>query len=340
MKTIEYTEYGPPAVLEICEREVPEPGPDEIRVRVHASSVGFGDVFARDFGHVSPREFPMALPIWFLARLMFGFRRPKKRVLGSEFSGVVDEIGHRVERLGPGDEVFGYRGPALGAYAESICVPAKSCVARKPARVGHSEAAVVPCGAVTALQLLASVKVRKEPLSSGHRVLVLGASGAIGSAAVQIAVRHYGCRVTGVCSTSGVEFVRSIGASEVIDYTREDVADGGAEFDLILDVRGKSTFSKLRHRLTPDGVHLFASFKLREIGQMVWTSLFGRQKVRCTLAAERPEAMEEVARMVESGVLTPVIDRRFPFEEVRAAHEYFEAHSRRGGIALEVSSGE
>lgn len=340
MKTIEYTEYGPPEVLEICEREVPEPGPDEIRVRVHASSVGFGDAFARDFGNVSPSEFPMALPIWFLARLMFGFRRPKKRVLGSEFSGVVDAVGHRVERFGPGDAVFGYRGPALGAYAESICVPAKSCVARKPGGVDHAHAAVVPCGAVTSLQLLESVKIRKAPLSSEHHVLVLGASGAIGSAAVQIAARKYGCRVTGVCSTAGVEFVRSIGANDVIDYTREDVTDGGAEFDLIVDVRGKSTFSRLRHRLTPDGVHLFASFKLREIGLMVWTSLFGRQKVRCTLAAERPEAMEAVAKLVESGVLTPIIDRRFPFDEVRAAHEYFEAHSRRGGIALELVPGE
>ena len=201
----------------------------------------------------------MPFLFWFLGKLSFGFNKPKITILGNEFAGEVEAVGSDVKRFKPGDAVFGYLGQSFGAYAEYLCMPENGVLAIKPANLTYEEAAVVPYGAIMALPLL-----RRANIQPGQKVLVHGASGAIGSAAVQIA-RSFGAEVTGVCGTPRVECVKSLGADKVIDYTKEDFTQNGETYDLIFDILGKSSVSRCKSSLKPNGIHLFASFKLKQI---------------------------------------------------------------------------
>src|SRR5512135_3353441 len=225
MKAIIYKEYGSPDVLHLEEIAKPAPRDNEVLIRNHAATVNFGDLLARNFRAISPSQFNMLFLFWLIAKISFGLRRPKNPILGSEFAGEVEAVGSAVTRFKPGDPVFGYLGESMGAYAEYFCISENGVMAIKPANMTYEEAAVVPYGAIMALNLL-----RKVNLQPGQKVLINGASGGIGSAAVQIA-RHLGAEVTGVCGATRLEFVKTSGASKVIDYAKEDFTQNGESYD-------------------------------------------------------------------------------------------------------------
>ncbi|RPI93747.1 MAG: NAD(P)-dependent alcohol dehydrogenase [Chloroflexi bacterium] len=330
MKAIVYTEYGPPDVLQLKEVETPVPGDREALIRVHAVSVNIGDIWARNFKEISPRKFSMPFPLWLPARMMFGFSKPKINVLGSDFAGEVEAVGKDVQRLKPGDPVFGYRGPAMGANAEYLCMSEDGLVVLKPGNMTYEQAAAVPYGALTALNLL-----RKGNLQRGQKVLINGASGAIGSAALQLA-KYFGADVTGVCSTPGLEYVKALGADRVIDYTKEDFTRNGETYDLIFDIMGRSSFSRCKGSLTPNGRYLLASFKTTHLFQMLWTSLTGGRKVVCALSSERPQDLVFIRELVEAGKIKSIVDRRYPLEQAAEAHRYFESGDKKGKVILTV----
>jgi len=338
MKAIVYTEYGPPDVLHLKEVEKPTPKDDEILIRIYATPVNYGDITARDFGNMSPRKFNMPLPLLLPTRLMFGFKKPRKRILGSEFAGEIEAVGKDVKRFRKGDQVFGYRGANFGAYAEYLCMPEDGSVAIKPANMTHEEAAAVPYGGIMALNLLS-----KANIQPGQKVLVNGASGGIGSAAVQLA-KYYGAEVTGVCGTPRLEFVKSLGADKVIDYTQEDFTQSGETYDLIFDILGKSSFSRCKSSLKQNGRYLLASFKMRQLFQMLWTSIIGSlpgrqtgKKVICALSTESAEDLIFIKELIEAGKYISIIDRRYPLEQTAEAHRYVEAGHKKGNVVITIS---
>jgi len=332
MKAIVYTEYGPPEVLQLKEVAKPIPKDNEILIRIHATSVQYGDLMARNMRAISPSKFTMPLPFWLPIRMAFGFRKPRITILGAEFAGEVEAAGKDVKLFGEGDQVFGYRGMKMGANAEYLCMPAGGTVAVKPANMTYEEAAAVPYGAVVALNLL-----RKVNIQPGQKVLVNGASGGIGSAAVQLAKSHFGAEVTGVCSTPRLEFVKSLGADRVIDYTREDFTKSGETYDLIFDVLGKSSFSRCRGSLAQNGRYLLASFKTRQFFQMLWTTLTGGKKVICAMAFDKAEDLIFIKGLAEAGKIRSIIDRSYPLEQTAEAHRHVEEGHKKGNVAITVT---
>jgi NADPH:quinone reductase-like Zn-dependent oxidoreductase len=331
MKAIVYTEYGPPEVLHLKELEKPNPKEDQILIRIYATSVGYGDLVARNFKEISPRKFNMPFLFWLMSKIFFGIRKPKITILGSEFAGEIEAVGRHVKSFKQGDQVFGYLGQSMGAYAEYLCMPEEGVLAIKPANMTYEEAAVVPMGAIMALYLLKE----KGNIQPGQKVLVNGASGGIGSAAVQIA-KYFGAEVTGVCGTPRLEFVKSLGADKVIDYTKEDFTQSGETYDLIFDVLGKSSFSRCKGSLTQNGRCLYASFKMKQLFQMLWTSMIGGKKVICALAPGSTEDLISVKELIEAGKIKSIIDRSFPLEQVAAAHQYAEKGQKKGHIVITV----
>ncbi|MBK8900581.1 MAG: NAD(P)-dependent alcohol dehydrogenase [Anaerolineaceae bacterium] len=332
MKAIVYTEYGPPEVLRLAEMEKPVPQDNEILIRVQATTVNYGDLLARKFSHVSPREFNMPSLFWLLARLSFGLSKPKRPLLGSEFAGEVEAVGKDVTQFKPGDPVFGYAGQNMGAYAQYLCMPEDGVVALKPDNMSDEEATAVPYGAIMAINLL-----QKANIQPGQKVLVNGASGAIGGAAVQLAKHHFGADVTGVCGTPRLAFVKALGADKVIDYTKEDFTQSGETYDLIFDVLGKSSFSRSKRALKPGGVHLYASFKLKQLIQMLWTSLTGGPKVICALAPGGREDLMTVKSLIEAGKIKAIIDRCYPMEQAAEAHRYVEEGHKKGNVVITLA---
>ncbi len=331
MKAIMYTEYGAPEVLQLHEIAKPTPKDNELLIRVHAVSVGIGDIWARNFKAITPGKFSMPGLFWLPARMYFGFSKPKVNILGAEFSGQVESVGKDVNLFKQGDPVFGYRGQSMGANAEYLCVPENSLVAIKPANMTYEEAAVVPYGALTALNLLRSVNIQP-----GQKVLINGASGGIGSAAVQLA-KYYGAEVTGVCGTPGMEFVKSLGADKVIDYTREDFTKNGQTYDLIFDIMGKSSFAGCKSSLKENGRYLLASFKMKQVFQMLWTSMFGGRKVICAMSGETVKDLLFIRELVEAGHIKSVIDKRYPLEQAADAHRHVETGHARGKVVIKFA---
>ena len=331
MKAIVYTEYGSPDVLQLKEVEKPAPKDNEILIRIFATPVNFGDTLARNFKEISPRKFNMPFIFWLPARMEFGFSRPRKNILGNEFAGEIETTGKDVTLFKKGDQVFGYRGSNMGAYAEYLCMPEKGLVAIKPSNMSYEEAATVPYGALTALNLL-----RKVNIQSGQKVLINGASGGIGSVAVQLA-KYYGAEVTGVCGTPRLEFVKSLGADKVIDYTKEDFTKSGETYDLIFDILGKSSFSRCKNLLKQSGRYLLASFKMKQVFQMLWTSITGGRKVICAMSFESPEDLLFIKALVEAGKIKSVIDKRFPLEQTAEAHKYIETGNKKGNVVITVA---
>ncbi len=328
MKAIVYTEYGPPDVLHLTEVEKPTPKDNEVLIRVHATSVNFGDTMARNFRAISPREFNMPFIFWLLTKISFGLKQPKITILGSEFAGEIKAVGKDVKRFKKGDQVFGYPGQSFGAYAEYLCLPENGVLAIKPANMTYEEAAVVPYGAIMALNLL-----HKMNIQPGQKVLVNGASGGIGSAAVQIA-KYFGAEVTGVCGTPRLDFVKSLGADQVIDYTKEDFTQNGETYDLIFDILGKSSFSVCQNSLKPNGILLFASFKMKQLFQMLRTSKSGGKKVICAIAPGSLEDLLSVKELIEAGKIKVIIDKRYPLEQAAEAHRYVEMGHKKGNVVI------
>lgn len=332
MKAAAFHAYGPPDVLHLEEVSRPVPGDDEVLIRVHATPVSFADLLVRNFRAIGPRQFHMPLLFWLLGRLSFGLGRPRVTVLGSELSGVIEVVGKNVRRFAPGDAVFAYCGPRMGADAEYICMPEDGFIARKPANMSHEEAASVPYGAMIAMNLLERLK-----LPVGARILVNGASGGIGPMLVQIAKHRYGAIVTGVCSTAKMETVRALGADDVLDYTREDFATRGATYDVIIDVLGKSSFHHARAALAANGRLVYVSFKEKQLLQMLLTAMTRGPKVVCMVLNERRENLELARELIEAGKIRARIDRVYPLAEAAQAHRYAEAGTRKGPVVLSVA---
>jgi NADPH:quinone reductase-like Zn-dependent oxidoreductase len=323
MKAMVREKYGPPDVLELRDIDLPECADDEVLVRVRAAGVG------RDVWHVmTGLPYPIRLA-------GFGFRAPKNPVIGSDLSGVVEAIGKNVSRFQSGDEVFGI---GKGSYAEYVCA-LEDKLAPKPANLTFEQAAVVPIMGSTALQALRD----HGKVLPGQEVLIIGASGGVGTYAVQIA-KAFGALVTGVCSTKKVEMVRSIGADHVIDYTREDFAEGGARYDLILDIGGNSSLARLRRALASRGTLVITGGEGggqwlggtdRQVRAMLLSPFVG-QKLGTFVNNENHEDLLVLKDLIESGKITPVIDRTYPLAEVPDAIRYLEEGHARGKVVITV----
>jgi NADPH:quinone reductase-like Zn-dependent oxidoreductase len=326
MNAIVYTEYGPPEVLQLKEVEKPTPKDNEVLIKIYATTVTSGDVNIRGFTFVPPG-------FGFVPRLAFGLKRPKRTILGTEVAGEIEATGKDVTSFKKGDQVFGIDSGSLGAYAEFVCRPEKGALAIKPANMTHEEAAAVPGGAGTALYFLRDLaKVRP-----GQKALINGASGGVGTYAVQLA-RYYGAEVTGVCSSANVELVKSLGADHVIDYTQADFRTSGETYDIILDtVVGRTSFSGCKNSLKENGLYLAVAGGPKEFFQMAWTSIIGGRKVLAGTPVERKEDLIFLKELVEAGKIRPVIDRCYPIEQTADAHRYVDKGHKRGNVVLTVT---
>lgn len=331
MKAIVYTEYGEPDVLKIQEVEKPYPKGNEVLIRIRAVSVNYGDIIARNFKNISTQEFNMPLLFWILARFGFGLNNPKRKILGNTFAGQIETIGNDVKQFREGEQVFGYIGEKMGGYAEYLCMPENGIIAVKPSNMTYEEASIIPYGTIMALNLLKKANIQK-----GQKVLIIGASGGIGSAAVQLAKHHFDTEVTGVCGTPGLEFVKALGADKVIDYTKEDSIQFEETYDIIFDILGKGSFSQYKKSLKETGVYLLSSFKSKKLLQMLWTSIKGGKKVVCAIATPETEDLIFIKKLVEEGKIKSVIDKCFPLEQTAEAHKYYETGNKRGNIVIKV----
>lgn len=332
MKAAILTKYGPPEVFKIREVGKLVPKDNEVLIRVRATSVNFGDLIARNFRAVTPRQFNMTFLFWLIAKITFGLKKPNVKILGSEVAGVIEAVGKGVTRFKIGQEIFGYPAQSFGAYAEYMCMPETGMIATKPSNVSFEEAAVAPYGALVALNLLRKARIKK-----GQNILINGASGSIGAAAVGIA-KYYGATVTGVCGTERVKYVEQLGADKVIDYTKHDFTESEEKYDLILDILGKGSYTKCRKVLKREGTLLFASFKFKQLLLMLWTSLWGGKRVICTLSGDNPADLEIIKELIEKGKIKIIIDKVFPLERVAEAHRYMESGGRKSKVAIRVST--
>ncbi len=322
MKAILHTKYGPPDVLRLGEVEKPAPQRNEVLIRVHATTVSTGDCNVRNFTF-APKVF------WLPARIMFGFTKPKIHILGMELAGEIEAVGKEVKRFKAGDQVFGLAGSGLGAHAEYVCLPEDGMLTIKPVNMTYGEAAAVPFGAHTALFFLRD----QGKIRSGQKVLIYGASGSIGTAAVQLA-KNYGAEVTGVCSTANVDMVKSLGADPVIDYMKEDFTTRGETYDIIFDTVGKASLSRCKRALKKNGIYLAAYIRLQELVQMLWTAMIGSKKVKGGVAPERTEDLLFLKELMEAGKIKPVIDRRYPLEQIAEAFRYVEKGHKKGNVVI------
>jgi NADPH:quinone reductase-like Zn-dependent oxidoreductase len=326
-----YEEYGPPEVVRVAQVEAPVARAGELLVRVHASAVTSADWRFRS------SSFPG--PFWLPGRLLLGLLRPRHGVLGMDFSGVVAAVGTGVTEFRAGDAVFGSASfPRCGAHAEYLTVPDSAVIVRKPASLSHVQAAAIPFGANAAWLFLRNfARVR-----AGQRVLILGASGAVGSWAVQLA-RHLGAHVTGVCSAHNADLVRSLGAEQVLDYSREPLPRAGESFDLILDTVGATHFAACRSLLAEHGTYLPLENGLRELGQALLGALrgplLGGPRVRLGISHNSRAALRSILALIEAGAVQPVVDRVYPMAEVAQAHRHVESRHKRGSVVLQMQPG-
>ncbi len=306
MEAVVYTECGPPEVLQLQEVEKPGPRDRQVLVRVYATTVTIGDTIMRSLN--------MPIPRWqrLLARLYLGIRRPKRPILGMELAGEIESAGKDVKRFGSGDQVFASTfGVNFGGYAEYKCLPEDGVIAIKPANLTYEEAAAVPGAGQTAWQCLA-----KGNIQPGQKILIYGASGAVGTYAVQLASRHLCAQVTGVCSGTNLELVKSLGAAKVMDYTRQDFTQSGEIYDVVFDAVGKLSPGQGKKALKPDGVYL-----------NVHADSDGGDKLENLLLLKE---------LVEAGKLEPVIDRVYPLEQIVEAHRYVEQGHKKGNVVITV----
>ena len=299
MKAIICTKYGPPNVLQLQNIEKPKPKKNEVLVKIHATSVSTGDCRIRGFN--SPLLF------WITMRIILGFRKPRKPILGVELSGEIEDIGTDVTQFKKGDQVFALTELNLGGYAEYTCVHESGLIALKPTNVTYEEAAVIPFGGTSALHFL-----RKGQIKKGQRVLIYGASGSVGTAAVQLA-KYFGATVTAICSSSNFDLVTALGADNVIDYMKEDFTKRGEHYDIIFDAVGKYNKSLCTDALMPNGKYVSVNGMMAKVSK---------------------EDMNLLKQLAETEKLKPVIDRTYRLEEIAEAHIYVEKGHKKGNVSI------
>lgn len=323
MKAFIFSSFGSPSVLKMQEVSRPVPGEKEVLVKVMATTVTSADCRLR--ARNMPRGFR------FLSGLIFGFKKPRKPILGSEMAGVVTETGSKVTRFRKGDAVFGMDGMNLGCYAEYKLIREDAAIVLKPESLTFEEAASLPFGALTAIDFF-----RRGKLKSGEHVLVNGASGSVGTAAVQIAVNS-GAVVTAVCSSANRALVQSLGSDHVIDYTTEDFTRNGQTYDMIVDTAGTAPYSRSGSSLKPDGRLLLVLASLPDTLSSYASVLFNKNKLVAGPATEKHEDLEYLTGLVERELYKPVIDRIYSFEELPEAHAYTDSGRKRGNVVIILS---
>ena len=326
MRAVVCTGYGPPDVLRLRDVARPVPKDNEVLVRIRATTVSAADC--------ELRRFDFALWIWVPMRLAFGIRRPRQPVLGQELAGDIESVGKDVRSFGKGDRVFAATGIGLGAYAEYICLrenPQTGAIATMPANLSYEEAAAVPYGGGEALQFL-----RKGGVRSGHRVLVNGAGGSFGTFAVQLA-KVLGAHVTAVDSAPKLEMLRTIGADRIIDYSQEGFTDSSETYDVIFDVVRNTPSGRMVRLLTENGWLLMANPGFLQIVRARWASRGSKKRVSFAASGPTSEDLAHLRGLVEAGKLRPVIDRRFPLEQMVEAHRYAETAQKLGNIVITVA---
>jgi NADPH:quinone reductase-like Zn-dependent oxidoreductase len=325
MKAILHTKFGSPDELQLKEIEKPVPRDNEVLIKIHATTVTSTDCNVRNFTFV-PWVFQLPARLF-----LFGLFKPRINILGFDLAGEIEAVGKDVKRLREGDQVFGTPGTNFGAHAQYVCVPEEGVLAKKPANMTWEEAAAVSLGGSTALFFLRD----KGNIQANQKILIYGASGGIGTFAVQLA-KHFGAEVTGVCSTTNIEMVKSIGADKVIDYTKEDFTKNGETYDCIFDVVGKASFSGCKHSLKPNGIFLACLIGLTELFQILWTSMTGGKRVIGGVAPESAEDLNFLKALIETGKLKPVIDRCYPLEQTAEAFRYVEKGHKKGNVVITV----
>ena len=318
MKAVVYSKFGPPEVLRLEEVEKPEPGDNDLLIRIYTTTVAAEDPGTRSTPGLN------------------GFRKPRKPILGWYLAGEVESVGQEVTWFRQGDQVFGSAGMSYGTYAEYICLPENAALAIKPKNLSFEEAAAVPNGALTSLPFLRD----QANIQSGQTVLINGASGTVGISAVQLA-KNFGAGVTGVCSTTNLGLVKSLGADKVIDYTKEDFTANGEIYDVIFDAVGKRSFSVCKSSLKKRGVYLTTVPTLEVVPHMLWPFNASRKKARFAATAlrsaeKKAEDLHFLKQIIEDGKYQPVIDRRYPLEQIVEAHRYVETGRKKGDVVITI----
>ena len=322
MRAVLYTRYGSPDVLRLGDVERPTPNDDEVLIKIHATTVNRTDC-----------GFRTAKP--FIVRFFSGLWRPNKHILGTELAGEIEAVGAAVTQFAVGDHVFGVNADRFGAHAEFVCMPEDAALARKPPDISFDEAAAVCDGAILALTYL-----RRGDLRKGRRILIYGASGSIGTAAVQLA-DYFEAEVTAVCHTKDLETVRSLGADRVLDYTQEDFTKNGETYDVIFDAVGKLSFGRCKRSLNHGGIYMSTDLGPLQQNPLlaVWTSKIGSKKVQFPVPRYTKQDVLLLKDLIEAGNYRAVIDRRYPLEQIVEATRYVETEQKTGNVVLTVSHG-
>ncbi|MFT4662515.1 MAG: NADPH:quinone reductase-like Zn-dependent oxidoreductase [Patiriisocius sp.] len=321
MKAITTREYGVPSVLTLEEVEKPTPKDNEILVKVHSTPVTSGDARIRALN--------VPFGFKFITRMLFGFNKPKQPILGVVFSGLVETVGKDVKEFVVGNEVFG-TSEKFGCHAQYVAIPEKGAITIKPTNLSFDDAAALPFGALTSLKYLRDL----GKIKSGQKILVNGASGALGVYGIQLA-KHFGAKVTGVCSGANVELVKSLGADEVIDYSTTDFTKNGKTYDIIYDTVGKITFKECKNSLSENGRMLLAASGLGQYLQVLLTS-FSKKKVVAGVAVFNRKDLDVIKDLATKGIIVPVIGKRFPFSEAEAAHTYVDKGHKVGSAVVVI----
>lgn len=319
MKAVVYEQYGPPEVLQLKQVAKPTPKPNEVLIKIHATTATTGDWHLRK-----------ADP--FIARFFSGLLKPKNPILGHELAGVIEAVGGDVKNYQVGDAVFASTNLNSGSYAEYMCLPEDGAMALKPANMSFEEAAAIPVGALTALHFL-----REAGIKAGQQVLIYGGSGSVGSFAVQLA-KYFGATVMAVCSTANVELVKTLGSDEVVDYKKTDITQSSHQFDIVLDAVGFLPFANCKRILKPKGVYASVAWGFTLTMNMLGSKIFGGQKVIIGLSENNTEDVVFLKGLAEARALKSIIDRRYSLDQLPEAHSYVETGRKKGSVIIQVAA--